>query len=51
MTTSAPTAGWRRVCAHCASRARRGACPACGEDLHHQRADDGPSYLTILLVG
>lgn len=29
----------------------RDACPACGEDLHHQRADDGPSYLTILLVG
>lgn len=25
-------------------------CPACGEDLHHQRADDGPAYLTILLV-
>jgi uncharacterized protein (DUF983 family) len=27
------------------------ACPACGEDLSHQRADDGPAYLTILLVG
>jgi len=26
-------------------------CPACGEDLSHQRADDGPAYLTILLVG
>lgn len=25
-------------------------CPACGEELHHQRADDGPAYLTILLV-
>jgi len=25
-------------------------CPACGEALHHQRADDGPAYLTILLV-
>ncbi len=26
------------------------ACPACHEDLHHQRADDGPAYLTILIV-
>lgn len=27
------------------------ACPSCGEDLTHQRADDGPAYLTILVVG
>ena len=26
-------------------------CPSCGEDLSHQRADDGPAYLTILIVG
>jgi uncharacterized protein (DUF983 family) len=26
-------------------------CPACGEALHHHRADDGPAYLTILIVG
>ncbi|MBC9245633.1 DUF983 domain-containing protein [Paracoccus sp. 11-3] len=25
-------------------------CPVCGEELHHQRADDGPAYLTILIV-
>lgn len=25
-------------------------CPDCNEALHHQRADDGPAYLTILLV-
>lgn len=25
-------------------------CPNCGEAMHHQRADDGPAYLTILLV-
>ncbi|MBO9455177.1 DUF983 domain-containing protein [Paracoccus sp. R12_1] len=25
-------------------------CPSCGEAMHHQRADDGPAYLTILLV-
>jgi len=26
-------------------------CPVCGEELRHQRADDGPAYLTILIVG
>ncbi|PWR04032.1 hypothetical protein DKT77_03005 [Meridianimarinicoccus roseus] len=26
-------------------------CPACGEDLRPARADDGPAYLTILVVG
>ena len=25
-------------------------CAACGEDFSHQRADDGPAYLTILIV-
>lgn len=25
-------------------------CPTCHEPLHHQRADDGPAYLTILIV-
>lgn len=29
----------------------RDACPACGEDLHHHRADDAPAYFTILVVG
>jgi uncharacterized protein (DUF983 family) len=26
-------------------------CPACGEELFHQRADDAPAYLTMLIVG
>lgn len=26
-------------------------CPVCREELKHHRADDGPAYLTILLVG
>ncbi|MBU2992689.1 DUF983 domain-containing protein [Octadecabacter sp. 1_MG-2023] len=26
-------------------------CPVCNEDLSHNRADDGPAYLTILVVG
>lgn len=29
----------------------RDTCPVCGEALHHHRADDGPAYLTILIVG
>jgi uncharacterized protein (DUF983 family) len=28
----------------------RDSCPACGEDLSHQRADDGPAYLTMLIT-
>jgi uncharacterized protein (DUF983 family) len=50
--------GWRRRCPNCgAGPVLRGYlkvrdhCPACGEDLHHHRADDGPAYLTILIVG
>ena len=26
-------------------------CAVCGQELHHHRADDGPAYLTILIVG
>lgn len=29
----------------------RDTCPVCKEALHHHRADDGPAYLTILIVG
>ena len=29
----------------------RDTCPVCEEDLSHHRADDGPAYLTILVVG
>jgi uncharacterized protein (DUF983 family) len=50
--------GWRRRCPNCGAGpllkgylAVRASCPVCGEDLHHQRADDGPAYLTILVVG
>ena len=27
------------------------ACPQCGEELHHHRADDAPPYATIFVVG
>lgn len=26
-------------------------CPKCGEELHHQRADDAPPYFTMFIVG
>jgi uncharacterized protein (DUF983 family) len=26
-------------------------CPVCHEDLHYQRADDAPPYITMLVVG
>ena len=26
-------------------------CGVCGEELHHQRADDAPPYFTIMIVG
>ncbi len=29
----------------------RSACEACGQDFTAARADDGPAYLTILIVG
>ena len=29
----------------------RVACAECGQELHHQRADDAPPYFTILITG
>lgn len=50
--------GWARKCPNCGTgRMLKGylkvayACPDCHEPLHHHRADDGPAYLTILVVG
>ena len=50
--------GWRRRCPNCGEGpvlkgylAVRDDCTVCGEELHHHRADDGPAYLTILIVG
>ena len=50
--------GWRRKCPKCGQGALmdgylkiRQSCSNCGTDLHHHRADDGPAYLTILIVG
>lgn len=27
------------------------ACPNCGEELHHHRADDAPPYFTVFIIG
>ncbi len=50
--------GFRRRCPNCGTGnvfkgylKVRDTCPVCEEELFHQRADDGPAYLTILLVG
>jgi uncharacterized protein (DUF983 family) len=50
--------GWRRKCPNCgAGPLLRGylkvndVCTVCREELFHHRADDGPAYLTILIVG
>ena len=50
--------GFRRKCPNCgAGPLLRGylkvndSCSVCRQELHHHRADDGPAYLTILIVG
>ncbi|WP_424969540.1 DUF983 domain-containing protein [Dinoroseobacter sp. S76] len=50
--------GWRRRCPNCGSGPMmrsylqvRESCPVCGQQLNGHRADDGPAYLTILVVG
>ncbi|MEM7319291.1 MAG: DUF983 domain-containing protein [Pseudomonadota bacterium] len=50
--------GFRRKCPNCGKGAVlhsylkvNDSCAECGEDLFHHRADDGPAYLTILIVG
>jgi uncharacterized protein (DUF983 family) len=55
---TALTRGFRGRCPHCGEGklfrsflkvADR--CAACGEDFQHQRADDMPAYIVILVVG
>ena len=50
--------GWRKKCPSCGfGRIFNGylkvepTCTVCGLELSRHRADDGPAYLTILLVG
>ena len=50
--------GWRRKCPNCGSGPvlrgylkMRESCTVCRQNFTHARADDGPAYLTILIVG
>lgn len=50
--------GWRKTCPNCGQGQMfsgylkvRDHCSVCQESLYHHRADDGPAYLTILIVG
>ncbi|MEP2534153.1 DUF983 domain-containing protein [Shimia sp.] len=50
--------GWRRKCPNCGGGQMlkgylkvRDHCSVCKLDLSQHRADDGPAYLTILIVG
>lgn len=50
--------GWARRCPACGEGAMmdgfltvRRTCPACGTELYHHRADDGPAWATILVTG
>lgn len=50
--------GWRRRCPKCGNGPLlkgylkvNSSCAVCREPLHHHRADDGPAYLAILIVG
>ena len=50
--------GARLACPHCGEGRMftsflkvADACGHCGEELHHQRADDAPPYFTMFIVG
>lgn len=50
--------GFRGRCPHCGEGKLFRAylktvddCPACGEAMHHHRADDLPAYLVVVIVG
>ncbi len=50
--------GWRRRCPNCGKGPLLAGylkvadhCPVCEQEFHHHRADDGPAYITILIVG
>lgn len=50
--------GMRLACPHCGKGRMfqsylvvRPSCETCGEELHHQRADDAPAYFTMFIVG
>jgi len=57
-TKPAMLRGWHLVCPQCGTGPMMNGyltvndvCEVCGEELYHQRADDGPAYITILIAG
>jgi uncharacterized protein (DUF983 family) len=57
-TTDAMFRGARLLCPACGKGALfksflkvADTCPSCGEELHHQRADDAPAYFTMFITG
>jgi len=55
---SALLRGWKCKCPNCGNGPMlkdylkvRDECPVCGEELFHQRADDGPAWATIIISG
>lgn len=57
-TQRAMLRGARQTCPACGEGAMfraylkvNDACPKCGEELHHHRADDAPPYFTMLITG
>ena len=57
-TSQAMWRGWKQTCPNCGvgplfARYLKVAdtCAHCGEELHHQRADDAPAYFTMFIVG
>jgi uncharacterized protein (DUF983 family) len=49
--------GWKRTCPKCGSGPLMNGylkvhdeCAVCAQELHHQRADDGPAYVTVLVT-
>lgn len=57
-TWAAIRKGWRGKCPRCGRGSLlksylkvEDTCTVCKQELHHHRADDGPAYLTILVVG
>ncbi|MEM6355940.1 MAG: DUF983 domain-containing protein [Pseudomonadota bacterium] len=50
--------GWKGCCPSCGERTLFSSyltvaytCSACGEPLHHHRADDLPAWITMIVVG
>lgn len=57
-TAQAMWRGVRQKCPACGTGALYGkylkvadSCGTCGEELHHQRADDAPPYFTMFITG